>query len=372
MLDEKHVHPDEGTIHTWLDGALDAPGDARMEAHVAGCSDCAVRVADARGLVAAASRIVGLLDDHRPPLVTPANTPTAGTERSVWRRLRVTPARAAIAAALIVSVGIALSRGPLALDQTPITRMDARAVAPERVDAAASAGSEPAPHDSVLSSAIARRLAAEEPPRTIAAAPGVAIPAAPAESPVDAAADVGRSESKVLAARASMRAQRDSTGVRPDQTIAGMGQQAVGAAVAAQRVRVAASAADSAGRQGRSMRAMGALPGVAQGECYRVESTKSAMWGSVRLPMIVAFDSLGPDVRVFTASGAGTETRAFVQHNGADSVVLRLRRIGYSGSMTFSADGATRAGVIRSTPERAESPAVVSNSAAETPVTACV
>lgn len=55
-------HPDEGTIHTWLDGELKADEAAAVEAHVAECGDCSAIAAEARGLVAASSRIVSALD----------------------------------------------------------------------------------------------------------------------------------------------------------------------------------------------------------------------------------------------------------------------------------------------------------------------
>jgi hypothetical protein len=56
-------HLDEGTIHGWLDGALSPEEAARVEAHVANCIACAEAVAEARGLVAASSRILTALDD---------------------------------------------------------------------------------------------------------------------------------------------------------------------------------------------------------------------------------------------------------------------------------------------------------------------
>ena len=111
MLEADGVHPDEATIHAWLDGELDAQEAARLDAHVAECASCGSRVAEARGLIAGASRVVGLLDEQPAPLVKPLGTPSAGTGGSVWRLLRVTPARAAIAAALVVAVGIGLTRG---------------------------------------------------------------------------------------------------------------------------------------------------------------------------------------------------------------------------------------------------------------------
>lgn len=59
---EQH-HLDEGTIHAWLDGALPPDESARVEAHAAKCAECSAMVAEARGLVAASSRILASLDE---------------------------------------------------------------------------------------------------------------------------------------------------------------------------------------------------------------------------------------------------------------------------------------------------------------------
>lgn len=56
-------HLDEGTIHAWLDGALSADEAGRVEMHVAACETCSDAVAEARGLIAASSRILTALDD---------------------------------------------------------------------------------------------------------------------------------------------------------------------------------------------------------------------------------------------------------------------------------------------------------------------
>ncbi|HJU67068.1 MAG TPA: zf-HC2 domain-containing protein, partial [Gemmatimonadaceae bacterium] len=56
-------HLDEGTIHAWLDGALSPEEAARAEAHVESCSMCAAATAEARGLIAASSRILTALDN---------------------------------------------------------------------------------------------------------------------------------------------------------------------------------------------------------------------------------------------------------------------------------------------------------------------
>jgi hypothetical protein len=77
-------HPDEGTFHAWLDSALPDEESRAVEEHVASCADCAARVAEARGLVAGASRILGALDDV-PARVVPATGPRPRfAPRNVW------------------------------------------------------------------------------------------------------------------------------------------------------------------------------------------------------------------------------------------------------------------------------------------------
>ena len=74
-------HPDEGTIHAWLDGALDAASAERVAAHVRGCAACSALAAEARGLIAGASRVVSALDD------VPAGTRPVWAQGEVgWRR----------------------------------------------------------------------------------------------------------------------------------------------------------------------------------------------------------------------------------------------------------------------------------------------
>lgn len=68
-------HLDEGTIHGWLDGALSPDEAARVEAHVGSCTACADAVAEARGLVAASSRILTALDDVPSVRVSPEAGP---------------------------------------------------------------------------------------------------------------------------------------------------------------------------------------------------------------------------------------------------------------------------------------------------------
>src|SRR5262245_5240978 len=98
-------HLDEGTIHAWLDGALSSDESARVEQHSRECAECAAMVADARGLIAGASRIVSALDVVPGGVIPKTKPPVPAPARSVWRVLHLTPFRAALAASLMVAVG---------------------------------------------------------------------------------------------------------------------------------------------------------------------------------------------------------------------------------------------------------------------------
>ncbi|HEX6250460.1 MAG TPA: carboxypeptidase regulatory-like domain-containing protein [Gemmatimonadaceae bacterium] len=94
-------HPDEGTIHAYVERQLPLAEQARVDAHVSSCAECAASVAEARGLIAAASRIVGALDDV-PAKVIPA------------RPVRRLPPWLAAAAVMVLAVGVssvAVQRG---------------------------------------------------------------------------------------------------------------------------------------------------------------------------------------------------------------------------------------------------------------------
>jgi Putative zinc-finger len=77
-------HLDEGTIHSWLDGALSADEAARVEAHVKECPQCAAAVAEARGFIAGASRILTALD-NAPRGVIPVAAPKKRVDPIMWR-----------------------------------------------------------------------------------------------------------------------------------------------------------------------------------------------------------------------------------------------------------------------------------------------
>jgi hypothetical protein len=207
-------HPEEGTIHAWLDGALPATEASALESHVATCAECEARVAEARGLIAASSRIVRHLD------AVPANViPVAPRKRRLvsWRN----PWIAAIAAVLILAVRGYLNRpgvdglrevppspstsevgrprlaDSVALDQpAPIARQRASAPPPP-----ANAGSRRSPSlaDSVIAPTLPPANAAAQ-KTTVASAPPTAAPQPPRKSTLRAAetrADVQAADTRV-------------------------------------------------------------------------------------------------------------------------------------------------------------------------------
>src|ERR1700694_3908682 len=82
-------------MDAWLDVARSSDEAARVEAHLKECPQCAAAVAEARGFIAASSRILTALD-HVPRGVAPAAPPVKWYNRAVWR---------AAAAVLVVAVG---------------------------------------------------------------------------------------------------------------------------------------------------------------------------------------------------------------------------------------------------------------------------
>ena len=147
-------HPDEGTIHSWLDGALSADEAAQVESHVAECPECAAAVAEARGFIAGASRILTALD-NAPRGVIPAEAPRKRVDPMVWR---VAATLLVVAAGTLVvvrdrgtdksmselagrvAVPQAKSPGP----QVPMVLSEPAAVADERAAPAVAGGSKAA------------------------------------------------------------------------------------------------------------------------------------------------------------------------------------------------------------------------------------
>jgi hypothetical protein len=124
-------HPDEGTIHTWLDGELPADEASALEAHIAECPECSARAAEARGLAAASSRIVSALD-----IVPGGVIPAAAPKGRKW--FATAQFRAAAAAVIVAGASFLVMRGrdKSAMDSIMTTASSpAPAVSPSSADA---------------------------------------------------------------------------------------------------------------------------------------------------------------------------------------------------------------------------------------------
>jgi len=97
-------HPDEGTIHAWIDGELPAGEASALEAHAVECAQCSATIAEARGLVAASSRIVSALD-----IVPGGVIPVAISPKRSW--YMTTQLRAAAAVLFVAGASLVVIRG---------------------------------------------------------------------------------------------------------------------------------------------------------------------------------------------------------------------------------------------------------------------
>lgn len=120
-------HPDEGTIHAWLDGALSADEAARLEAHVKDCPQCQAAVAEARGFIAASSRILTALD-NAPRGVIPAAAPRKRVQPWVWRVAATVLVVATGTLVLLRERGTTESHETVASDSAPLVQAKPAAV----------------------------------------------------------------------------------------------------------------------------------------------------------------------------------------------------------------------------------------------------
>ncbi|MHB8838403.1 MAG: hypothetical protein ACYC7F_05565 [Gemmatimonadaceae bacterium] len=117
--------PDEGLIHAWLDGQLPPAEAARVEELAATDPAWTAAVAQARGLVAASSRIVSALD-HVPAGVIPQRASSRAARRLPWWTK--------VAAAVVVVAGgsvLVLQRTPTPTSVAPAPAKPAAEDAPK-------------------------------------------------------------------------------------------------------------------------------------------------------------------------------------------------------------------------------------------------
>jgi hypothetical protein len=105
-------HLDEGTIHAWLDGELPPAEREAAEAHVASCQECKAVVAEARGFIAASSRILMALDAVPGGVLPAAQESSVPANKRAPTRFRVSRAWMAAAAVLVLSTATVIAIRP--------------------------------------------------------------------------------------------------------------------------------------------------------------------------------------------------------------------------------------------------------------------
>ncbi|MCR4338732.1 MAG: zf-HC2 domain-containing protein [Gemmatimonadaceae bacterium] len=108
-------HPEEGTLHAYIDGELSPAEAATLELHVGECARCAAALAEARGFTAAASRVITTLDAAPSSAVAPAAPlvvkPSAPARRAVRPPIfRLPYARAAALLLLVGGTAVVVDR----------------------------------------------------------------------------------------------------------------------------------------------------------------------------------------------------------------------------------------------------------------------
>lgn len=210
--------PDEGLIHTWLDGESTPDEAARIERLVATDPEWAAAVAEARGLIAASSRIVTALD-HVPAAMPPGTR--AAPTRGARRGFRV-PAWMGMAAALVLVAGTAYVLREQANEPfAPLVTAEPAASPPPAPTPTADSVAPPATVDATSQSAPRResggagattQLRSEAPapqPAAGAAAPAVPTPTAQqakvTEEQAKAAAEAATAEREWRLSRSAVR-----------------------------------------------------------------------------------------------------------------------------------------------------------------------
>jgi Putative zinc-finger len=172
-------HLDEGTIHAWLDGELPSAEREAAEAHIAQCEQCAAAVAEARGFIAASSRILMALDAVPGGVLPAAKGSSAPAGKRTPARFTVSRAWMAAAAVLILSTATAIAVRPRSDNGVATLAQRDEMRAPHVDTPVSTSASAPAiaPDEKKSANAVASNA-----PAPTAAARGVAAPNAPASN----------------------------------------------------------------------------------------------------------------------------------------------------------------------------------------------
>ncbi|CAN5318282.1 hypothetical protein BH23GEM2_BH23GEM2_01240 [soil metagenome] len=307
-------HPDEGTLYAYVEEQLPAAEHSRIEAHVSGCMECASLVAEARGLIAAASGIVRALDSIPANVVPPR------------RARRPSPQWLAAAAVVLLAAGVSSVAIRSGTDSGP----EALATA---ADAAAEVQQQP--DLDVRGSSAAEADVVEK----VAASVSVASPRTPSSSGNEGVsrsttATEGRDATRMAAGREERKAFSGTTEflvAPPSPPVPAAGRAASDAASAGIGARAPASAAAAPGGE-IVARAQDVTPGTATRSLRQQETTITGR--------VMTEDGKPlPGANVFINSlniSVGTDANgryALVVPPGqvqGQSVVIRARAFGYS------------------------------------------
>ena len=210
-------HLDEGTIHAWLDGELPLEERSAVEAHLASCEKCKAAVAEARGFIAASSRILTALDAV-PGGVLPASDPPREKQRGaparfVFPRAMRSRAWMAAAAVLVLSTAAVIAVRPRRETASLQVAAAPSVAAPPAEKAAAPSSPAPAPQ---AEGALAEATKKHEDKASADAAP----------ARKDAATSAGAAEANLPAApapEASATRAADAKALRQEPSVAKLG-----------------------------------------------------------------------------------------------------------------------------------------------------
>lgn len=366
------LHPDEGTVHAWLDGQLSAEAGAELERHIATCSECAAAVAEARGLVAASSRILSALDAVPSGVIPERPAPVFVASPKVVRKRRFydMPATRAAAAVLVVGagafgitrmLGVSERAGSLASIESaadsalpPVAEFSTAAPSPAAPPAVAQSSGASGAGSSARDGARAEKrvpaatptLAAEAPSAPqVAVSDRVNAAPVPAPSPVVdnqqvAVAESSASERRQDMAVAAAPAQRRRLGEAAKSALSSV--VVTGAAEPARDARVAASGAQTRALAPREESAAPMLPQGVAG-CYRIVARGAPR--DLDLRVTARDEERDPASRVMFLRTRDTVEQASWVLSAADSIRLDLTRTSLGITVTGRASSDAIAGV---------------------------
>lgn len=170
-------HPEDGTLHAWLDGELDAQHSAELEAHLRACPACAAAADEARALRGLSDRLIDLVEVPPHPAGGGRVTPLRPRTRD-WRPWLLPLAAAAL---VLVVVGRPDLREAARTASAPSPAPEPASRPAPSGDAAPEAGT--AASAAEATSREAGRSAAARPGTTAAGAQATGAPSAPVAEP---------------------------------------------------------------------------------------------------------------------------------------------------------------------------------------------